>query len=148
MKQTLLVIEAVIAGLPSMVVATGGLAIFLYAGFSMLNYDPISGAEGILVAVGIAFALVQYGLLASKTVQAKLYRFGWSFWLAVPFAALAVHFTFGGFFSIGYALLIAGPIVFATLHFVVIQLRLRRRLLSEAVHGHGAPEHDAQPSTE
>jgi len=120
----------------------------------MLRYDPLSGAEGVVVALGIAFALAQYARLSSNTVYGKPYRFGWSFWIAVPFALYAVRFIFSGSFGMGYALLVAGPIVLATLHFVVLQLLRNRRtspeLNPQAVQRaeHDASYlHDAEPAS-
>ena len=126
MKTVLLSIEAVIAGAPCMVLAAGGLPIFLYAGFGELSYAPISGAESILAAVAIAFALLQYCLLAAKTIQSKPYRFGVAFWVAVPCAVFAVWGAFGGFFNLGEAVFLTVPITCATLHFVFLQWRITR----------------------
>lgn len=125
-RPVLLAVEAIVAAAPAVVVAFFGILVFLHSGFSVLSSDPISGAEGIVVALGLAFVLVQYGLLSSNTVCGRPYRFGWSFWIAVPFALYAIHFIFSGAFGIGHALLIAGPIVLATLHFVILQLRRAR----------------------
>jgi hypothetical protein len=137
MKPALLAIEAVIAATPSVLVASVGFTIFLYSGFSMLNYDPLSGLEGVAVALGIVFALFQYCALASKTIAGKQYRFGLSFWLAVPFAVQAVRLTFGGAFSINYALIISCPIVLATLHFAVLQLQRSRHSTQLGATGSG-----------
>jgi hypothetical protein len=132
MKPTLLAIEAIAAAAPSVLAAFFGILVFLYSGFSMLSYDPLSGAEGIVVALGIAFALVQYGLLSSNTVYGKPYRFGWSFWIAVPFALYALRLIVSGSIGIFYALLIVCPIVLATLHFVVLQLQRSKRKSPES----------------
>ena len=123
MKPALLAVEVIVAALPSAVLASVGFLVFLYSGLSMLSYNLISGLQGIIFAIGIVFALLQYGRLALSTVLGKLYRFDWEFWLAVPFACYAVHLTFG--FGLRAALFIACPILLSTLHLVILQMRIR-----------------------
>ena len=125
MKRALLAVEAVVAAAPSVLLAFVGFLVFFYSGLSALSYDVISGLQGITLAIGIVFALAQYGCLAFNTVYGKPYRFGWEFWLAVLFACYAIHITFE--FGLRSSLFITCPIVLATLHFVALQMRRRTR---------------------
>ncbi len=131
MKRALLAIEAIVAAVPSALLGTVGFLVFFYSGLSALSYNPISGVLGIVLAIGIVFALFQYVRLAFRTVYGKPYHFNWEFWLAVPFACYAVRFTFE--FGIRTSLFISGPIVLATLHFVVLQMLRRTRASSSSV---------------
>ena len=99
----------------------------------MLSYNPIEGLWHILIALGILFALVQYGVLALRTAQARTYRFGFAFWVAVPFALVGVRLAFGGFFELWQAVALMSPVLLATSHFIALQLWRRSRPQSKNV---------------
>lgn len=126
MKPAHLGIEAVVCAAPSVAVGLVGALIFFGSGLSMLAYNPVEAAQGILISLGIVLALVQYAALAARTIFGEQYRFGLFFWLAAFFGLLGAWYAFNFFgFALGAAIVV--PVYGATFHFTWLQARRQRQ---------------------
>lgn len=103
----------------------GGLPIILVAALSTMSSNVGEAMKGLFLALGLTWALFQYGVLAIRTTEQKKYRFGFYFWLAVGAASIGTWWA-GVSFGFRAAALVIGPVALATLYFIAIQLRIRK----------------------
>jgi len=124
MKTRWLAIEAALCALPCFLPAMGGLPILLFGAIRSLAYDPGAAAYGLVLVGGLGLALFQYLVLALQTIHGRPYRFGLAFFLAAG-SALAGVWWAGRSFGATVTAIAIGPIVAATAHFVILQMRRR-----------------------
>ena len=127
MKKKFLAIEAVLCSLPCLLLVMGGLPIMLVAAFRGLRYNSSDAAWSLLFVSGAIFALSQYVVLSLRTVEQKIYRFGFAFWIAAA-CALCGLWWMEEAFGLTAAATTIGPILVATLHFIALQVGCRAKL--------------------